>query len=250
MSFEAIVTKDTLDAFLDPVAELVDEARIHLEENGLAVSAIDPANVAQIETHLDASAFESYEAGDDVIGVNLDRLQDAIGFADGSELVWLSLKSGKVVVEIGDAELTTATIDPEAVRQEPDTSDPDLPTEIVVTGDQLQHAVDVATFADDDDGQATVSWSDVGYFAVSARGDTDHSAVRFDREDLVAARRVEQVRSLYSLSYLDAVASPIHSDADVAIELGEDFPLVLNYSYAEGRGDVTARVAPRVGGDA
>lgn len=249
MSFEAIVSKDSLKAFIDPVAELVDEAKIHLKDDELATSAIDPASVAQIETHLDVSAFESYEADGEAIAINLNRLQDAIGFADSGELVWLTLKQGKLVVEIGDAELTTATIDPEAVRSEPDTSTLDLPTEVVVTGDDLQHAVDVASFADDD-GIVSMAWSDVGKLVVAATGDTDRGAVEYERDDLVAARTVEPVRSLFSLEYIDAVASPIDSDADVALRLGEDYPLVVDYNYAEGRGAVTARVAPRVGGGA
>jgi hypothetical protein len=41
----------------------------------------------------------------------------------------------------------------------------------------------------------------------------------------------------------------IPSDAEVTIELGEEFPVKLHYGFAEGLGHVTFMLAPRIQSD-
>ena len=89
--FKAIVSADTLGAALDSVSVLVDECKIRLDEEGLTIRAVDPANVGMVDLELSATAFESYETDGGVIGVNLDRLEDIVGMADSDQLVHLEL---------------------------------------------------------------------------------------------------------------------------------------------------------------
>ena len=58
--FNAIVSADTLQAALDSVSVLVDECKIHLEDDGMEIRAVDPANVGMVDLRLEAAAFESY----------------------------------------------------------------------------------------------------------------------------------------------------------------------------------------------
>jgi proliferating cell nuclear antigen len=41
----------------------------------------------------------------------------------------------------------------------------------------------------------------------------------------------------------------IPGDAEVTIELGEEFPVKLHYGFAEGLGQVTFMLAPRIQSD-
>ncbi|PSQ23892.1 DNA polymerase sliding clamp, partial [Halobacteriales archaeon QS_9_67_17] len=59
--FKAIVSAETLGDALDSVSVLVDECKIRLEEEGLSIRAVDPANVGMVDLSLSAAAFESYE---------------------------------------------------------------------------------------------------------------------------------------------------------------------------------------------
>ena len=82
MSFSALASVDTLQDTLDPVSALVDECKIRLNEDGLSIRAVDPANVGMVDMSLAKSAFESYEADGGVIGVNLDRFEDVLSMGD------------------------------------------------------------------------------------------------------------------------------------------------------------------------
>ena len=84
--FQAIIQADVFEQFVENAQAVVDEATLHVEADGLHMSAVDPANVGMVAQDLDAGAFESYEAGGATIGVNLERLAEVLGLAESGEL--------------------------------------------------------------------------------------------------------------------------------------------------------------------
>jgi proliferating cell nuclear antigen len=243
--FNAIVSADTLQATLGSVGVLVEECKIHLEDEGLEIRAVDPANVGMVDLSLDAAAFESYETDGGLIGVNLARLQDIAGMADAGQLVHLELdeETRKLHISIDGLEYTLALIDPESIREEPDLPDLDLPAEIIIEGRDIDRAVTAADMVSDhielgvDEGDAV--------FYVKAEGDTDDVHLELDAEDLIDLT-VGPASSLFSLDYLDDMNSAIPGDAEVTMELGEEFPVKLHFDIAEGQGTVTYMLAPRI----
>jgi proliferating cell nuclear antigen len=243
--FSAIVRADTLQATLDSVGVLVEECKIHLDEAGLEIRAVDPANVGMVDLSLDAGAFESYEADGGLIGVNLVRLADIAGMADSDQLVNLELdeETRKLHISIDGLEYTLALIDPESIREEPDLPELDLPATIVIEGRDIDRAVTAADMVSDhielgvDDSTET--------FYVSAEGDTDDVHLELDADDLIDLI-AGPASSLFSLDYLDDMDSAIPKDAEVRMELGEEFPVKLHFDIAEGDGSVTYMLAPRI----
>jgi proliferating cell nuclear antigen len=60
---------------IDLISELVMEVRIKISEFGLSIVAIDPANVSMVSLKVPKSAFSEFEAGNEVLGVNLENLK-------------------------------------------------------------------------------------------------------------------------------------------------------------------------------
>ena len=246
--FKAIVSADTLKETIDSVGVLVDECKIHLEEDELLIRAVDPANVGMVDLNLSAEAFESYEADGGIIGVNLDRLKEIAGMANGDQPVQLELdeETRKLHIQIDGLAYTLALIDPDSIRQEPDIPDLDLPAEIVVEGRDIDRAVKAADMVSDHIA-LSVSESDET-FVVEAEGDTDDVRLELDRDDLIDLQAGD-ARSLFSLDYLKDMDKAIPSDAEVRVELGEEFPVKLHFDIAEGQGNVTFMLAPRIQSD-
>ncbi|WP_302082032.1 DNA polymerase sliding clamp [Salinibaculum rarum] len=243
--FNAIVSADTLQATLDSVGVLVDECKIHLEEDGLEIRAVDPANVGMVDLRLSAEAFESYEADGGLIGVNLVRLMDIAGMADSDQLVHLELdeETRKLHISIDGLEYTLALIDPESIREEPDLPDLDLPATIVIEGRDINRAVTAADMVSDHIELGVNDTDEVFY--VKAEGDTDDVHLELDTEDLIDLA-VGPASSLFSLDYLKDMDKAIPSDAEVTMELGEEFPVKLHFDIAEAQGKVTFMLAPRI----
>ncbi|MEF8806946.1 DNA polymerase sliding clamp [Natronomonas sp.] len=246
--FKAIVSADTLGAALDSVSVLVDECKIRLDEEGLTIRAVDPANVGMVDLELSETAFESYETDGGVIGVNLDRLEDIVGMADSDQLVHLELdeETRKLHIQIDGLEYTLALIDPDSIRQEPDLPDLDLSSEIVIEGKDIDRAVTAADMVSDH--IALGVNPDDEEFYVEAEGDTDDVHLELGREDLIDLTAGE-ARSLFSLDYLKDMNKAIPKDAEVTMELGEEFPVKMHFDFAEGDGHVTYMLAPRIQSD-
>ena len=246
--FEAIVSASTLGDALDSVSVLVDECKIRLNEDGLAIRAVDPANVGMVDLELEAGAFESYDADGGVIGVNLARLEDIASMANADDLVHLELdeETRKLHIQMDGLSYTLALIDPDSIRQEPDIPDLDLSAEIVVEGAQLGRGITAADMVSDHI-RLRVDPDDEA-FLVEAQGDTDDVDLELSREDLIDLK-AGGADSLFSLDYLKDMNKAIASDAEVTIELGEEFPVKLHYGFAEGLGNVTYMLAPRIQSD-
>jgi proliferating cell nuclear antigen len=246
--FKAIVSADTFGTALDSVSALVDECKIHLNEEGLAIRAVDPANVGMVDLTLSADAFESYEADGGRIGVNLSRLEDIVGMADAGQLVELELdeETRKFHIQIDGLEYTLALIDPDSIRQEPDIPDLDLPARVVVEGRDINRAVKAADMVSDHIALGVDEGEEL--FQVEAEGDTDDVHLELDREDLIDLTP-GPARSLFSLDYLKDMNKAIPTDGEVTLELGEEFPVKLHFEIAEGNGEVTYMLAPRIQSD-
>ncbi|WP_224270454.1 DNA polymerase sliding clamp [Haloprofundus salinisoli] len=246
--FQAIVSASTLRDALDSVSVLVDECKIRLEEDELAIRAVDPANVGMVDLSLDAAAFESYEADGGVIGVNLSRLEDIAGMANTGDLVHLELdeETRKLHIQIEGLSYTLALIDPDSIRQEPDIPDLDLPATIVVEGTHLDRGIKAADMVSDHIGLRVDE--DDETFHIEAEGDTDDVDLELGRDDLIDLV-AGPADSLFSLDYLKDMNKAIPSDTEVTVELGEEFPVKLHYEFGEGMGHVTYMLAPRIQSD-
>ena len=243
--FKAIVSAETLRAALDSVSVLVEECKIRMEEDGLAIRAVDPANVGMVDLELSKAAFESYETDGGVIGVNLARLEEFASMADSGQLIQLELdeETRKLHIQIEGLEGTLALIDPESIRQEPDLPDLDLSANIVLEGADIARAVKAADMVSDH--IALGVDEDAEIFYVDAEGDTDDVHLELGREDLIDLSAGD-AHSLFSLDYLKDMNKAIPSDAEVTVELGEEFPVKLHFDIAEGDGQVTYMLAPRI----
>ncbi|WP_254535272.1 DNA polymerase sliding clamp [Halomarina litorea] len=245
--FSAITTTKRLASFVDYLSALVDEARIQLTPEGLVATAVDSANVAMVDVRLDASTFESYEADGGRIALNLGRLDDMLSVADNDSLVHLDLNEDTRTLDVraGRLDYRFALIDPDAVRQEPDFPDIDG-TELVADSDDLTMIVKAAKSVNEADRVRLGYRLDEEEFIAIAEGDTDRMHYEIPRDDLVAVSTAADVRSLFSLDYLADVVSPIPSETDVRLTVGDEYPVKLKFHDEDGAHDVQYLVSPRV----
>ena len=244
--FAAIIDADTLADVIEPVSVLVDECKIHLNEAGLAIRAVDPANVGMVDLELDADAFESYAGADGgVIGLPLERLEDILDMADAGQVIQFELneETRKLHVDVGGLAYTMALIDPDSIRDEPDIPDLDLPAEVTIEGRDINRSVKASDLVSDHIALG-VNEGDEEFY-VEAEGDTDDVHLTLDRDDCIALTP-GAAHSLFSLDYLKDMNKAIPSDAEVTLELGEEFPVKLHFAVADGDAAVIFLLAPRI----
>jgi len=249
MSFSAIVEVETLQSALEPVHALVDECKIRLNEDGISIRAVDPANVGMVDVKIKTSAFESYNADGGVIGVNLERLTDMMSMGASGDLVSLDLneETRKLDIHIDGLSYTLALIDPDSIRQEPDIPDLDLPAKVVIEGGHLDRGITACDLVSD---HITLRADEAGEaFFIEAQGDTDDVDLKLGNDDLLSGQVKGDAQSLFSLDYLKDMARSVGSETAVSVRIGDEFPTKLDYSLQNGHIQVQNMLAPRIQSD-
>lgn len=246
-AFHAIVDAGTIQQTVSLVRTLFDECHLEVDETGVHLSAIDPATVVSIDLSLASAAFESFEATDIHLGIDLDRLGDVVGMADRGQVVEFTLdpETRTLLVRIDELEYSLALIDPETIRRPPDHASGafDLVGSVVLDAANFDRGIQAADMVAD---HLTFSVDEPEpVFAIEAVGDTDQTSLTL-RSDEVLDYGGGDAASFFSLDYLTAINRAMPSECAIELELGTEQPAVVRYEFADGTGSVEYVLAPRI----
>lgn len=242
--FKAVINAEVLKDAIEAVSTIVDEAKFHITKEGMSARAVDPANVAMVSFDLKAGAFESFNATDGEIGVDLTRLNDILGMTSKDDKIELNLneETRKLEIRTGGLAYTLSLLDPTSIRKEPKVPNLELPAKIVLNGSELKRAVKAAEKVSDHMALGVVDKT----FYIEAEGDLDKVRLDIPESSLISIQSTGNVRSLFSLDYLNDLAKSLGKAEKVSIDLGTDYPVKFTFNIAGGNGIITYLLAPRI----
>ena len=243
--FKSSIKGNQIKEVTNALTAMVDEAKLNITPGGVSVKAVDMANVAMVSMTLEKDAFESFEATDGILGINLTKLSSFIEMADNEDVVAFELDEEKHKLKIGIRGLsyTMSLLDPESMRKEPKIPALDLPVELSISGTDFKYGLKAAAkvaeyviFGVDEN---------VSIFYLSASGDTDDVIyeVPADRLKIVKA---SEAKSLFAIEYLIKIQKLAEKTGEITIVLGKDYPVKISFPISEGKGTVEYMIAPRV----
>lgn len=256
--FNVQIRLETLETFIDVPQTLVDEAKVHFYDDGIEITAQDPASVAMVNISLPAEATESYtcssddsldgEGDGDVIGLVFESLDDVLGLGEDDDIVSMHPNNGMLDIDIGGIDYQQALADINYLRAEPDVSDLDLGSRVELSGEQFTGAVAAGELVsdhirftvDDADGDGAAP-----SFVAEADGDTNSIEREFGSSDLgnIVATGAD---TLLSLDYLGDISSVISDDDHVDMRIDEEMPADFKITPEDTPADVRFIVAPRI----
>ncbi|MFU8767800.1 MAG: DNA polymerase sliding clamp, partial [Candidatus Methanoperedens sp.] len=210
---------------------------------GISVKAVDPANVAMVSFELSKDAFDSFEASEGELGIDLAKLSSIMDMADKTDNIELELDENthKLVIQMRGLSYTMSLLDPSSIRKEPKVPTLDLPVRIVIRGEDIKRAVKAAEKVSD----YMYMGANGDIFFMEAEGDTDKVRVEMAKDQLIDMSSGD-ARSLFSLDYLTDISKVAGKAPEVTIDIGKDYPLKLKIKIADGHGEVSYMLAPRV----
>ncbi len=241
--FKAVIGAEKLKEAIESVSTLVDEAKFKLNPDGLSVRAVDPANVAMVSLDLARDAFESFEATEGELGIDLTKLNGIMEMADKDDSIEVDLDetAHKLIVRMRGLSYTMSLLDPSSIRKEPKVPSLDLPAHVIIRGEDLKRAVKAAEKVSD--------YMSIGVrgdvFFMEAEGDTDNVQLEMTKDQLIELSPGE-AKSLFSLDYLTDISKIAGKTEKVSIDVGRDYPLKIRFKIAQEHGDVSYMLAPRV----
>ncbi|MBR2254779.1 MAG: DNA polymerase sliding clamp [Candidatus Methanomethylophilaceae archaeon] len=241
--FKAVLKSDTLKGMVDIVSTLIDEIKFTINADGMTLKAVDPAHVAMIELEVNKEAFDSYEAEDTELGLDLDKVKGVLKLASSGDMICLEQDEihGRLVFKVGNITRRMNLVDTSTMN-DPKVPSLNLPSMVTVASDELLKGIRAAESISDH--LALKSGPD--FFELSCEGETDSVSLRLDKDKLEEIESPEETVSQFPLDYFSNIIKAIPGGTLVRIELGQDHPLKLLFGLADGNVTVNYLLAPRI----
>lgn len=91
-----------LARIIEIISDLVTEVKLKLNEDGLSITAMDPANVAMVKFIMPKNSFTMFEAGEEALGVNLDSLKRILKRCSSGSSLILKKEENTLQIQISD----------------------------------------------------------------------------------------------------------------------------------------------------
>ena len=221
------------------ISEMVLEVRIKVDNDGLSISAIDPANVAMILFKLPADAFSELEVEkEEVLGVSLDNLKAVLRRVKTGSVLAMEKEENMLKIIIQDKirkEFSLALIDVEG--DEKPIPSLNFVSKIEMTSVDFSEAIEDCNVVADS--CSFVSAPD--NFVIQGKGNLNSFKSEFSDEVNIQA---EEATSKYSLEYLQKMIKGTKLTDKVVLNFGNDYPLKLEFNTPKM--SLSFILAPRV----
>ncbi len=221
-----LIKLDTPQVFsrvIDIISELVLEVRIKVNDFGMSLVAMDPANVAMVEFKLPRSAFSQFEAGQEILGVNLDNLKRVLKRAGAGSSLILEKRDNMLNVQIQDRikrNFTMGLIDIDA--EEKKMPDLEYVARVEMNSIDLINAIEDCSVVSD----ACSFKINEGKFIVESKG-LNSAMAEFSGDE--ARIDAENCKSRYSLEYLQKFIKSAKIIDKTILKFSNDHPLRMEF---------------------
>ncbi|MEK6841870.1 MAG: proliferating cell nuclear antigen (pcna) [Nanoarchaeota archaeon] len=227
-----------LSRVVEIISELVTEVRIKVNESGLSITAMDPANVSMVRFMLPRSSFSMFETDNEVLGINLDNLKRILKRINSGSSLVMEKRGNLLNIQIHDRikrNFNLSLIDVESEEK-------DIP-ELEFSSIVELNSVDFVDSIEDCMvvGDACSFIVSEGKFIIEARG-LNSAMSEFSGDE--AKIQAENCKSRYSLEYLQKFVKGTKLSDRTVLKFADDHPLRIDIK--NGFMELSFLLAPRV----
>ena len=220
------------------ISELVTEVRIKFSEFGLTIVAIDPANVAMVGFRVPKTAFSQFEAGDEVLGINLDNLKQIMKRCGSHSTLVLEKKENLLNIQIHDRIKRNFTLNLiEIESEEKEIPELEYSSKVLINSLDLVNSIEDCAIVSD----ACSFIIKEEKFIIEAKG-LNSARSEFSADE--AKIEAENCKSRYSLEYLQKFMKGAKLSEKTLLQFANDHPLRLDFKGEHM--DLCFILAPRV----
>lgn len=227
-----------LSKAVEIISELVTEVRLKVNEFGMSIVAIDPANVAMAGFKLPKSCFSLFEAEDEVLGINLDDLKRILKRCGTKSSLILERDENKLNIKIEDRILRKFSLMLINVESE----DKEMPSlefssRVELTSQDFVDSIEDCSVV----AEACSFIVQESKFVIEAKGlNSAHSEFSGDEANIKA----EDCKSRYSLEYLSKFIKGCKLSEKTILNFAANHPLKME--LRDNGMELAFILAPRV----
>jgi proliferating cell nuclear antigen len=202
------------------ISELVTEVKVKVDDLGLSITAIDPANVAMVHFRIPKTAFSQFEVGREILGVNLDSLKRILKRSSSS--VILEKKENFLEIKMQDGIRRDFTLSlMEIEGEEKEMPSLEFSSRIEMNSSDFIDSIEDCAVVDD----ACSFIVKEGKFIIEAKG-LNSTRSEFSGDE--AKINAEPCKSKYSLEYLQKFAKASKLSDKTVLNFADDHPLRMD----------------------
>jgi proliferating cell nuclear antigen len=227
-----------LSKAVELISELVTEVRIKVNEYGMSITAIDPANVAMVGFKLPKSSFSQFEAKKETLGVNLDNLKQILRRCGNKSFLTLETKENLLSIQIQDRIKRNFTLNLiEIESDEKEMPELEYSSRVEINSLDLIASIEDCNVVAD---SCSFIIKD-GKFIIEAKG-LNSARSEFSGDE--ARINAETCKAKYSLDYLGKFVKGSKLSEKTILNFAEDHPLRMDIKTNEM--EISFILAPRV----
>jgi proliferating cell nuclear antigen len=241
--FQAQIKQDFLRQLLDITRNLTNEVKFVISEADLKIKAVDTAHVAMVDLTLNADGFDEFKAKECELGIDLEKLNDVLKLAGSGDLISLEHDEDKnrLITRVGNITRRMSLLDA-SVLTEPKVPNLNLPVKIKLRATELLQGIKASEPIAD---HISLIASADG-FELASQGDTDSVSLKLPKDMLEILECSETVKSLFALDYFSKMIKAVGQQESVMMNIGSDYPVKLEFTFADKHGSATYLLAPRI----
>lgn len=241
--FEVDIKVDTLKSVFSILTPIVGEIKLTADEEGWKIKAVDPAHVAMVDLTISREAFDKYEVEPMELGLNVERMLEHLKSAKSDDLVRMNLdKDNRLVVSMSNLTLKMPLVDASGFS-DPKVPNLQLPVGLKLNSGELQKGLKVSasisdyiTFDCSEDKLVMTSSEDLSSMTLELGKGTEYEQINFEKP----------AKSSFSLDYFTQLMKGVGPNRDISLNLGNSYPLKMDFDFAEGKGHARYLLAPRI----
>ena len=229
------------------ISDLISEGLFQLKEDGIQLIAADPAMVGLVDFKLEKEVFENYELDEETkVGLNLENFYSILRRANSDDTITFELDEDQSKFFIKMEGMSTRNFSLPILNLSeddiPSTDQLDFSVTAELETSVLEGAIkdamvvsDSVTISADSDSINIVSEGDQSNVDFEISGDSE-GVIELDGSE---------AKSMFSLDYMNKMIGAKSLSDTVALNLGEDFPMRLEFVVPD-KADLSFVLAPRI----
>ncbi len=225
------------------ISQLVTEANLKFDKNGLSIIALDPGSVAMVIFEMPKENFLDYDVVEENLALSLDDLKQVLRRVEKAESIILEKKENMLLISSKDGirrkfHLALINLEEEE-RKKPNLS---FTTSIEMSSDLLKESIeDVGIVADS---FSFISSKSEKTFKIVGRGALNKSEIEFNEDEIKA--NLGNDKTTYSVEYFEKFVKASKIFDKVKISYKADHPCQLDFFNEGSNIKLSFILAPRI----
>ena len=225
------------------ISDFIQEATFTIDNNGIEMKAMDPANITMVILKILPSAFAKYEVKEpEEITLNLDNLKQALRRSKATDTLDLSLERNRLKL-IFKGKSTKSFLIPllEETKKKREVPNLEFKAEAELESNEFEDYINDADVV----GDALTIEARPDTLIFSAGETSSKVRIELEKNALISIKSEEPNKAIYAIDYLKKIAKASKIANTVKLRFSTDYPIRLDYKALD-RAQMSFILAPRI----